>query len=127
EAEHRVLSELRQHFRPEFLNRVDETILFSPLKMDEIIQIVDLLVANLKRRLKDRNMDIELTDDAREFIAEAGFDPIYGARPLKRYLQRALETKVAKALLAGDAGDGARIHVGVVNGELDISILPPDV
>ena len=106
-----VMSALRSHFRPEFLNRVDEIVLFQPLSLAQLTKIVDLLVDDLRRRLSDRRITLELTDAAKQHIAEAGHDPVYGARPLKRYLQRAVETKLGRLLIAGDVPDGAAVTV----------------
>ena len=113
-----VMRELRQHFRPEFLNRVDDIVLFKPLMLSEIERIVDLLVVQLQKRLADRQIDLVLSDAARKFIAREGFDPVFGARPLKRFLQRELETRIGRALIGGDVRDGARIEVDVADGEL---------
>ncbi len=113
-----VMTELRRAFRPEFLNRIDETVLFRPLQRSEIEQIVDLLVAQLRGRLEDRGLGLELTDGARTFIANRGYDPVYGARPLKRFLQRELETRIGRALIAGEVGDGTTLLVEVEDGEL---------
>lgn len=96
-------------------------MLFKPLTQPEIEQIVDLMVAGLRARLADRSMSLELAPDARAFIAEQGFDPVYGARPLRRFIARELETPVARALVAGDVRDGAVITVGLVDGELAVS------
>ena len=90
-AKNQVMNELRQQFRPEFLNRVDDIVLFKPLTLSEVEQIVGLLTKDLSRRLEERNVKVEIADDARKFIAESGYDPVYGARPLRRYLQRELE------------------------------------
>jgi ATP-dependent Clp protease ATP-binding subunit ClpB len=111
EARQRVMSELRSHFRPEFLNRVDEIVLFKPLTLDEIEQIVDLQIADVRARLADRRLSVELTPAARELIARQGYDPVYGARPLRRYIQRDVETRLGRALIAGDIRDGATITV----------------
>ena len=119
-----VLRELRAHFRPEFLNRVDDIILFKPLTRDEIARIVDLLAADLRKRLAGRDIRLDLTDDARRFIADAGYDPVYGARPLKRYMQRQLETRIGRAIVAGDIADGATVTVSVKNGELAVDATP---
>jgi ATP-dependent Clp protease ATP-binding subunit ClpB len=120
EARDAVLRELRQSFRPEFLNRVDDTILFKPLTLEEIGHIVDLLVVDLRRRLADRKIQLILTSAAREHVAREGFDPVYGARPLKRYLQRELETRLGRALIAGAVADGSTVRVDFRNGELVI-------
>ncbi len=112
------MDELRAAFRPEFLNRVDEIVLFKPLRLEEIERIVDLLAEQLRKRLADRHMTLELTEPARRFAAEQGFDPVYGARPLKRFLQRHLETKIGRALIAGDVSDGAHLVVDLEDGDL---------
>jgi ATP-dependent Clp protease ATP-binding subunit ClpB len=124
-AREAVLGELRAHFRPEFLNRLDDIVLFRPLKLEEIERIVDLLTADLRARLADRRVALELTPEARTLVAREGFDPVYGARPLKRYLQRQLESRIGRALLAGEAAEGAVVEVGVRNGELAVEIRPP--
>ena len=120
EAREQVMGELRSHFRPEFLNRVDETVLFKPLTIEEIEQIVDLQIVDLRHRLADRRIELEVTDAARSFIARAGYDPVYGARPLKRYLQRELETRVGRAIIAGEISEGNRLAVDVQDGELTL-------
>jgi ATP-dependent Clp protease ATP-binding subunit ClpB len=102
-----VMADLRQHFRPEFLNRVDDTILFQPLGMDQITHIVDLLLADIQKRLVDRSITLTLTDAAKRHVAEAGYDPVYGARPLKRYLQHQIETRLGRAIIAGEVPDGS--------------------
>ncbi|MBO6171578.1 MAG: AAA family ATPase, partial [Desulfovibrio sp.] len=112
-ARDKVMNDLRAHFRPEFLNRVDETVLFLPLRRDQIARIVDLQVERLRARLDERKIRLELTDAAREFIAQAGYDPVYGARPLKRYVQQAVETALARRLVAGDIRDGQTVTVDV--------------
>jgi len=119
-----VLGELRAHFRPEFLNRLDDIVLFRPLKLEEIERIVDLLTADLRARLADRRVTLELTPEARTLVAREGFDPVYGARPLKRFLQRQLESRIGRALLAGEAAEGAVVAVGVRGGELAVVIRP---
>ncbi len=119
-----VMRELGHHFRPEFLNRVDDIVLFKPLSLNEIGQIVRKLVEHLQARLNDRQITLQLTDEAVNLIAEQGFDPAYGARPLKRFIQRALETKVARAMIAGEASEGSTVVVSVVDNELQIVIQP---
>jgi ATP-dependent Clp protease ATP-binding subunit ClpB len=118
DARDRVMGELRTHFRPEFLNRVDEIVLFKPLTLTEIEKIVDLQITDVRARLADRRLAIELTPAARELIARQGYDPIYGARPLRRYIQREVETKIGRALIAGDIRDGATITVDAEGDEL---------
>jgi ATP-dependent Clp protease ATP-binding subunit ClpB len=126
DARERVLGELRMHFRPEFLNRVDETILFKPLTLQEIERIVDLQIAGLTARLAGRRMTLELSDSARELIAREGYDPVYGARPLRRFIQREVETRIGRALLAGDIHDGATITLTAGDGELLVRWRNPD-
>jgi ATP-dependent Clp protease ATP-binding subunit ClpB len=120
-----VLHELRSHFRPEFLNRVDDIVLFKPLTLAEIEQIVDLQVADLGKRLAELGMRLEITEAARQLIARAGYDPVYGARPLKRYLQHELETRVGRAIVGGRVPPGSLLRVGVEEGRLDISVGAP--
>ncbi|OPX36953.1 MAG: ATP-dependent chaperone ClpB [Desulfobacteraceae bacterium 4484_190.1] len=117
----RVMNELRQHFRPEFLNRVDEIIMFKPLTLDEVKQIVRLMINDLARRLEERRIRIDVSDKALEYIARTGYDPIYGARPLRRYIQRELETRIGRALIAGDILEGATIKIDVENDSLTVS------
>jgi ATP-dependent Clp protease ATP-binding subunit ClpB len=111
-----VMRELRAAFRPEFLNRIDEIVLFKPLRLEEIEKIVDLQVEDLRRRLKDRDIRLELSEEARALVARAGFDPVYGARPMKRYLQRELETRIGRAIVSGDVPDGSTVTVSVQKG-----------
>lgn len=118
ESRELVMGQLRGHFRPEFLNRVDEIILFKPLTRNEIKGIVDKIVQELQGRLADRHISLELTESAKEFVVEAGFDPLYGARPLKRYVQRQVETKLARELIAGAITDNSHVVVDVENNEL---------
>ena len=113
-----VMAELRRTFRPEFLNRIDETILFKPLTLEEITKIVDLLLADLNKRLADRRVIVALDTKAKEWAAEKGYDPVFGARPLKRFLQRQIETKLARALVAGDVVEGSTVKFFVKDDEL---------
>ena len=113
EAQTLVMNDLRAHFRPEFLNRLDETILFKPLTKSNITRIIDLLLKELNERLADRELSLELTDAARTFIADHGFNPVYGARPLKRYMQKHVETLAAKLILGGEISTGATIVIDV--------------
>ncbi len=108
-----VMAELRKAFRPEFLNRIDETILFKPLTLEEITSIVDLLLADLNKRLADRRVTVVLDKKAKEWAAEKGYDPVFGARPLKRFLQRNIETKLARALIGGEIAEGAEVKFSV--------------
>jgi ATP-dependent Clp protease ATP-binding subunit ClpB len=114
-----VMAEMRAHFRPEFLNRVDEIVLFKPLTLAEIERIVDLQLNLLRTRLAERHIELELTDTAKELLARRGYDPVYGARPLKRIIQRELETKLSRALLKGEITDNSRVEVVATKGELE--------
>ncbi len=118
----KVLAQLRQHFRPEFLNRVDDTILFKPLTIKEISGIVGKLVNELQARLEDRQIKLSLTEETKMFIANEGFDPVYGARPLKRFIQRFIETKVAREIIAGNITDGSTVVIDVDNSELKVKV-----
>ncbi len=108
-----VMTELRQAFRPEFLNRIDETILFKPLTLEEITTIVDLLLADLNKRLAERRVTVVLDKKAKEWAAEKGYDPVFGARPLKRFLQRHIETMLARALIGGEVAEGSEVKFSV--------------
>jgi len=112
-----VMAELRSSFRPEFLNRIDETILFKPLTLEEIGSIVDLLLADLNKRLADKRVTIALDKKAREWAAEKGYDPVFGARPLKRYLQRQIETRLARGLIKGEIAEDSKVTFSVRDGE----------
>jgi len=118
EARAAVMGELRRAFRPEFLNRLDEIILFKPLTKENLSGIIDILMEGLKKRLADKTLKLEVTDAAKSLIIERGFDPIYGARPLKRYLQSAAETLIAKEILRGDLAAGSTLVLDTENGEL---------
>ncbi|MDY4743449.1 MAG: ATP-dependent chaperone ClpB [Lachnospira sp.] len=118
EAEDAVMGDLKNHFRPEFLNRLDEIIMFKPLTKNNISSIINLLVADVNRRLADKELKIVLTDAARDYIVENGFDPMYGARPLKRYVQKTVETLAAKLILSGNINTGDNIVVDLAEGKL---------
>lgn len=118
EAEQMVFEELRNHFRPEFLNRLDETILFKPLTKDNIGGIIHLIIADLNKRLADRELKVSLSKEAEQFIVDNAYDPVYGARPLKRYIQKHVETLSAKLILSDQVGEGDTIHIDVENGVL---------
>ncbi|HTX32400.1 MAG TPA: ATP-dependent chaperone ClpB [Solirubrobacteraceae bacterium] len=118
EARDRVMDELRGQFRPEFLNRVDEIVLFKPLTLPEIERIVDLQIDDVRRRLSEQRVDLELTEAARALIARQGYDPVYGARPLRRLIQRELETGIARGLIAGQISPGANVSVDAAGDEL---------
>jgi len=117
-----VMKQLQGYFRPEFLNRVDDTVLFTPLSLEHIKRIVGLMTTDLAKRLEERGLELSLSEEALDYIADAGFDPVYGARPLKRFLQHALETKIGRALISGDAVEGAVIHAEVKDRALTVRI-----
>ena len=121
EIEAAVKNLLRDHFRPEFLNRIDETILFHPLGREQLDRIVDVQLDTLRRRLSGRNLHLVLSDAARRLLSEEGYDPAYGARPLRRVIQQRIENRLAQHLLAGDFGDGDTVHVGVNPAKHDFS------
>ncbi len=118
DAENAVLNELRAHFRPEFLNRLDEMILFKPLTKGNIGGIIDLIIEDLNKRLGDKELCIKCTDEAKAYIVENGYDPVYGARPLKRYIQKYVETAAAKLILADEVETGDKILIDVENDKL---------
>jgi ATP-dependent Clp protease ATP-binding subunit ClpB len=113
-----VMGVLRSHFRPEFLNRVDEIVLFKPLMIGQITRIIDLLLGNLQARLDERKITLELTARAKEFIAREAYDPVYGARPLLRYLQQRIETPLAREIIGGHLPDGQKLVVDEEGGKL---------
>ena len=117
-AREEVMQLLREHFRPEFLNRVDDVVLFKPLSEDEVKEIVKILLGHLSERLSERQIELKFSDEAIKFIAEAGYDPVYGARPLKRYITHTVETKLARAMIAGGIRDKSIVNVDVKSGEL---------
>jgi ATP-dependent Clp protease ATP-binding subunit ClpB len=121
EAEKMVMDELRAHFRPEFLNRLDETILFKPLTKENISGIIDLLVKDLNRRLESQELSLVLSDAAKHQVVEEGYDPVYGARPLKRYLQKYVETLTARKILSGDVHSGDTLVLDVKDGAFVIN------
>ena len=118
EAKEAVMAELRRTFRPEFLNRLDETILFRPLTKENLDGIIDIMVSDLRKRLAQRSLELEITPEAKELIIDRGFDPLYGARPLRRYLQSSVETLIARTILSGDLSAGSILVVDVRDGEL---------
>ena len=122
EAEARVMGELRNHFRPEFLNRLDATVLFKPLTRENITAIVALITADLNRRLEDRDLELEINQEALAFIVENAYDPVYGARPLKRYIQKHVETLVARMILEDGAAPGDTVLISLEQGELAASV-----
>ena len=122
ESETMVMNDLRAHFRPEFLNRLDETIMFKPLTKQNVYAIIDLLLKDVNKRLEDKELSIELTDAAKNFVVEGGYEPMYGARPLKRYLQKHVETLAAKLILQGDVGSEDVILIDVEGDKLTAKI-----
>jgi ATP-dependent Clp protease ATP-binding subunit ClpB len=122
EMRRRVTDAMRAQFRPEFLNRIDETIVFHSLSLDHIKEIVDIQLGRLKELLRERKMDVELTDAAKEMIAREGFDPVYGARPLKRALQREVQNPLAVRILEGEFEDGDTVLVDVKDGATVFSV-----
>ncbi|MGD8435373.1 MAG: AAA family ATPase, partial [Syntrophobacterales bacterium] len=122
----RVLEALRQHFRPEFLNRVDETLVFHSLTQEQLAQIVDIQVAWLQQRLEDRRIELEFSDEAKNLLAERGYDPVYGARPLKRVIQKMVETPLAKKIMAGELEDGSRLRVSTDEQGIVFKVTPPE-
>ena len=120
-ARDQVMAELRRHFRPELLNRIDDVVLFKPLQAGEIRRIVDLLLTGLRGRLADRRISIEVSDEAKDFLGQQGYDPVYGARPLKRFLQRELETRIGRQLIAGGVPDGSTVRVDLKGGAIEVT------
>ncbi|MFW6037526.1 MAG: ATP-dependent chaperone ClpB [Desulfonatronovibrio sp.] len=121
EVRDQVMKTVKSHFRPEFLNRIDEVVLFKPLLIEEIEKIIDLLLDHIQDRLMDRKIELELTTQAKEFIAREAYDPVYGARPLRRYLQHKIETPLAKEIISGRLMDGQKVMVDLEDGQLKIS------
>nr|WP_103959559.1 ATP-dependent chaperone ClpB [Nonomuraea solani] len=126
EAHDGVMAELRRHFRPEFLNRIDDIVLFKPLTEVEIERIVGLMFTDIRQRLADRRLTLEVTEEARKLIANQGYDPVYGARPLRRFIAREVETRIGRALLTGEVPDGSTIVVGADKGELNVTFYAPE-
>ena len=112
------MGELRRSFRPEFLNRLDEIILFRPLTKENLTGIIDIMVESLRQRLAERSLKLEITDEAKALIIERGYDPLYGARPLRRYLQSSVETLIARTILRGDLAAGSTLTIDVRDDEL---------
>ena len=118
QAQDMVMNDLKNHFRPEFLNRLDETIMFKPLTKANITNIIDLLVKDLNRRLADKELSVELTSAAKNYVADHGYEPMYGARPLKRYLQKSVETLAARLILSDGVDAEDTILIDVENDQL---------
>ncbi|MBD5552964.1 MAG: AAA domain-containing protein, partial [Desulfovibrio sp.] len=121
-AREKVIEDLRAHFRPEFLNRVDETVVFLPLRRDQIGKIVEIQLRRLRRRLDEKKIKLHMSDEALNYIADAGYDPVYGARPLKRYLQQAVETPLARDIISGKIHDGEDVHIEVRDDDLAFDV-----
>jgi ATP-dependent Clp protease ATP-binding subunit ClpB len=121
-AENYVMNDLRAHFRPEFLNRLDETILFKPLTKSDIRCIINLLLSDLNKRLSDKELVLEMSEEAKDFITDHGYDPVYGARPLKRYVQKHVETLAARIILQGEVSSGDTIVITVEGDSLAATI-----
>ncbi|MFR4766687.1 MAG: AAA family ATPase, partial [Paraclostridium sordellii] len=122
EAKDLVMNEMKRRFKPEFLNRVDDIIMFKPLDKEGIKQIIDIFMKSLKNRLQDKDIKVEVTESAKDIMVKEGYDPIYGARPLKRYISNVLETIIAKKLIAGDIYNGCTIIVDGENENINISV-----
>jgi ATP-dependent Clp protease ATP-binding subunit ClpB len=119
-AETQVLRDLRSHFKPEFLNRVDDIVIFKPLTQNEVDKIVDIILGELAKRLGERQVTFHISEEARSFIAKSAYDPVYGARPLKRFIQRELETKIGREIIAGHVPDGSRLDVSLADNVLKV-------
>ena len=113
-----VMDELKRYFKPEFLNRLDETVIFNPLDKDAITKIVDIMFKTIVNKLKEREIDVDLTQSAKEYVAQVGFDPVYGARPLKRALHEVVEDRLAELILQERVGEGDRVVFDVQNDEV---------
>src|SRR3989304_5018265 len=116
---------LKRAFRPEFLNRVDETVVFHTLDKGELVRIVDIQLDRLRRRLLDKRIELEVTEAAKSFLAEAGYDPVYGARPIKRTIQRSLESEIARRLLSGAVEEGRKLTIDLSGGKLTFTTAKP--
>ena len=122
DAENMVMTDLRAHFRPEFLNRLDEIIMFKPLTKDNIGGIIELLLADVNKRLEDKELKIKLTDDAKDFVIENGYEPVYGARPLKRFLTKHVDTLAARLILEGNVEPQDTILIDEIGGKLEARV-----
>ena len=122
EVREKVEQEMKKHFRPEFLNRIDDTIVFSPLTREQIVKIIEMGVRDIQTRLTEREITLELTDAAKNFIAEEAYDPVYGARPVKRYLQKSIETQLASMIIRGEVCDGDKITIDSNGEKLDFRV-----
>jgi len=124
DAKNAVMAQLRSSFRPEFLNRLDEIVFYKPLTKQQITKIIDLLCTDIAKRLEDKSLRLDITEAAKLHAADEGFDPVYGARPLKRYLQSHIETLLAKTILSSDLHSGDTLRVDVKDGEFVCSVIP---
>ena len=120
EVNSKINEMMRYRFKPEFLNRVDDIIMFKPLQKDEIKKIIDIFMRKVKERLEEKNISLEITEEAKDLIVDIGYDSVYGARPLKRYISNTLETQIAKRIIAGNISDGDSIRVEVEDGNVVI-------
>jgi ATP-dependent Clp protease ATP-binding subunit ClpB len=120
-ARGQVMGELRAHFKPEFLNRIDEIVMFKPLRKEEILKIIDLALRAIQKRLEDRRMVLKVTEDAKDLIADKAYSPVYGARPVKRYMQKHIETEISRAIIRGEALEDSTIVVETVDGALSLA------
>ena len=123
ETRDRVMNEMRRVFRPEFLNRIDDIVLFKPLQRNEIFKIIDLQIIEIEKRLQDREISVKVTENAKELILQKSYSIQYGARPVKRFLQKELETKLSTLIIKGDLKDGDNILTDTIDGELEVKIL----
>ncbi len=121
-AREKVIEDLRAHFRPEFLNRVDETVVFLPLRRDQVGKIVEIQLRRLRKRLDEHKIRLELSEEALNYIADEGYDPVYGARPLKRYLQQAVETPLARDIISGKVRDGEEVRIEIQGDDLAFEV-----
>ena len=124
-VKHQVLETAKRYFRPEFLNRIDEMIVFRPLKWDHVLQIVDLLIKRLNERLKENKIEVELTSEARELLAAKGFDPLMGARPLRRVIQQEIENRLSELILKGEVSEGKKVQIGASGGTFTFTVVEP--
>ena len=116
------MNEMKHRFKPEFLNRVDDIIMFKPLNLEGIKQIIDIFVNTLRNRLKEKNIGIEVTNEAKDIMAKEGYDPVYGARPLKRYISNTLETIIAKKMIAGEIYSGCNIVIDGCDDNINVKV-----
>lgn len=121
-AREKVFEELNRYFKPEFLNRVDEVVLFKPLRKEEIIKIIDLSLMDIQRRLEDRRLVLNVSEEAKHYMAQNAYNPVFGARPVKRYMQRFIETEIGKMIIRGNVSEGKNINIDYLDDELKISV-----